>query len=184
MFHKNEKGNMERDTHAGVTPFKVESGNNYDFTVSIAKKITIPDCELTLYLLARCTNVEGSEWQYVCPSNIINSKPEANNYEREPNVSSAGYFRTGESANVNFNFTPKKVGRYLFLLTERYNNAMLGYFAIYFTGETNAIRTVSIQQATDRNSAVFDLQGRIRTQQLPSSLRSVYIKNGKKLLNR
>jgi hypothetical protein len=59
---------------------------------------------------------------------------------------------------------------------------MLGYFAIYFTGETNAIRTVSIQQAT--NSAVFDLQGRIRTQQLPSSLRSVYIKNGKIHLNR
>ena len=34
------------------------------------------------------------------------------------------------------------------------------------------------------NSTVFDLQGRIRTQQLPSSLRSVYIKNGKILLNR
>ena len=141
MFHKNEKGNMERATHAGVTPFKVESGNNYDFTVSIAKKNAAPDCELTLYLLARCTN-------------------------------------------VNFNFTPKKVGRYLFLLTESGSNTILGYFAINFTGETNAIRTVSIQQATDRNSTVFDLQGRIRTQQLPSSLRSVYIKNGKKLLNR
>ena len=76
------------------------------------------------------------------------SKHEANNYEREPNVSSAGYFRTGESANVNFNFTPKKVGRYLFLLTESGSNTILGYFAIYFTGETNAIRTVSIQQAT------------------------------------
>lgn len=126
----------------------------------------------------------GEDEMETAYSNIINSKPEANNYEREPNVSSAGYFRTGESANVNFNFTPKKVGRYLFFLTERYNNAMLGYFAIYFTGETNAIRTVSIQQATDRNSAVFDLQGRIRTQQLPSSLRSVYIKNGKILLNR
>ena len=252
MFHKNEKGNMERATHAGVTPFKVESGNNYDFTVSIAKKITIPDCELTLYLLARCTNVEGSEWQYVCPrmsvictikngevslqlqptpqlsitacnvsrgnykamkannisltiqnkgneyqgqldlmpyyigedemetaySNIINSKPEANNYEREPNVSSAGYFRTGESANVNFNFTPKKVGRYLFFLTERYNNAMLGYFAIYFTGETNAIRTVSIQQATD--APTFDLQGR-RVGHQPHG---IVIQNGKKFLRK
>ena len=34
------------------------------------------------------------------------------------------------------------------------------------------------------NSAVFDLQGRDRTQQSASSLHSVYIKNGKILLNR
>ena len=135
MFHKNEKGNMERATHAGVTPFKVESGNNYDFTVSIAKKNAAPDCELTLYLLARGTN-------------------------------------------VNFNFTPKKVGRYLFFLTERYNNAMLGYFAIYFTGETNAIRTVSIQQATD--APTFDLQGR-RVGHQPHG---IVIQNGKKYLRK
>lgn len=110
--------------------------------------------------------------------NIINGTPEASTYTVEPEVMSFGYLRVGESANVTFSFTPQKAGQYLFLLTEKGNRTVLGYFSIRFGEETNAVRAVAIEKATD--APTFDLQGR-RVGHQPHG---IVIQNGKKYLRR
>jgi len=252
LFYKDQNGTMTRATNTSEEPYKVMTGMYYIFKTLSPKRIEAPDGELMLYLMERCTSVEGCDWQLVSPKlalkytvkdgvvslqpvptpqlsitdckvtrgnstvmkanditvtlqnkgneyqglltllpyyigqddmqtaydNIINGTPEASNYTVEPEVMSFGYLRVGESANVTFSFTPQKAGQYLFLLTEKGNRTVLGYFSIRFGEETNAVRAVAIEKATD--APTFDLQGR-RVGHQPHG---IVIQNGKKYLRR